>query len=127
MKLRWIAWVLLYGRSSTWQRLKALFGYQADYQIADTGNGQWIYALHDPFSRRPFYIGRSNNPGRRYVEHVNFADGTDKSLYIQRLKRANAIPFMTILEECGWDNVHERERYWIGRFGGKYQLENMTD
>ena len=97
------------------------------YSIPESGSGQYIYALHDPFTRKVFYVGRSNNPGRRYVEHVNELGRTDKSRVIQQLGQFNALPFMTILEECGRENVHQRERFWISKFGGKEKLANMTD
>ncbi len=125
--LRWAAWHLVKGRMSFGQIVRAAVGLRTNYAIPESGNGQYIYALHDPFTRKVFYVGRTNNPGRRYVEHVNEWSKTDKSRYIQQLGQFNAVPFMTILEQCGSHNVNARERAWIKKFGGKRRLQNMTD
>jgi len=127
LRFIWVVWVLANGRLSLLQTLDGIFGMREPYKIEVSGHGQWIYALHDPLTGKVVYVGRSNNPGRRYVEHVNENCGTDKAGWIASLKRVFAIPYMTILEQCSSRNVHERERFWIDRFGGKGKLLNMTD
>ena len=126
--IRWFLRLIRNRRFTAWRKVQILFGWNsADFTIKESGEGQYIYALIDPVSLRIFYIGRSNNPGRRFVEHFNEFHGTDKGKRIQKIKKRLHIPYMIILEQCDSGNVRKQEKYWIKKFGGKRRLENMKE
>lgn len=110
---------------TTKRKLKILFGSQTAISIPVTGEGQYIYALIDPVTDKVFYVGRSNNPGRRYVEHYNEPDKTDKARRIEQMKNYLHMPYMIILEQCNKDSVKKQEQFWINRLGGIKRLTNM--
>lgn len=127
-RVKWTLRLLRNKRLTTWRKVQILLELgDVRFEIPETGQGQFIYALIDPISLKIFYVGRSNNPGRRYFEHYNEIDTTNKAKRINRLKRRFHMPYMIILEQCGYENVNNRERYWIHRFGGKRRLENMKE
>lgn len=121
-----LAWWIIRGRYPFWRLLRDRIQGRPNYAILTTGNGQYVYALHDPFTGKPFYVGRSNNPGRRYIEHVNERDSTKKSAYIEELLKRGAIPTMTIIQGCGSEDIEAVEKYWIRRLGRRHYLTNMT-
>lgn len=124
---RWIIRLFRLKHLTTKRKIKILFGGQTAVQIPDSDGGQFIYALIDPVTDRVFYVGRSNNPGRRYIEHFNGAQSehTDKAKRIKQMINYLHWPYMIILEECDKANVNARERFWIDRLGGLRRLTNM--
>ena len=127
-KIKWILRLIYSKRFTTWRKVVVLFGLANDgMKIIESGEGQYIYRLIDPVSLSTFYVGRSNNPGRRYVEHINEIAQTDKAKRIKQIKRRLHLPYMVILEQCSNENVKQREKYWIAKFGGKNRLENMKE
>lgn len=56
-----------------------------------------IYALCDPDTGDVRYIGKSNNPKRRYSQHLSFNRGYPVSEWIQNLKKKSKKPVMKIL------------------------------
>lgn len=67
------------------------------------------------------YIGKSNNIERRFWQHRNELNkGTHGNKYLQRAwnKYGQDNFVFSVLEECTYDGLNEREIYWISRFGG---------
>lgn len=78
----------------------------------------FIYALTDPVTNIPRYIGKTGNPEERYKNHVNVARDlpTHKRNWINKLKRQNLKPVMEILDEVSTDEWVFWEQYWISQF-----------
>jgi hypothetical protein len=87
-----------------------------------------VYFLTDPRSgNEPFYVGQSNQPSNRYVQHledVNTADvfAHPKKLQTAQLLQAGVVPQMSTI---GWyagtpdatdDEADKQEQMWIGYF-----------
>jgi hypothetical protein len=74
----------------------------------------YIYGLKDPRTNEIRYIGKSNNPERRYSQH--FAandDNSHKCNWIKSLKRKGLRPELVILEITTPEEWEEREKHWI--------------
>lgn len=89
----------------------------------------YIYALIDPRTNEVRYVGKSNNPKKRYVRHISCKDnGKYKNRWIKQLIKINLLPILNIIEECDESKWSEREQCWI-----KYyrelgcRLTNLTD
>jgi len=80
---------------------------------------QFIYGLTDPLYLGPAieavrYIGRTDNPTRRYKQHCMADDYSDKSTWIKGLKAKNLLPGLVIIEAIDpHDRADLRERHWI--------------
>lgn len=88
----------------------------------------YIYALVCPLTNKVRYIGKSNNPVRRYTEHMDDNANTAKVRWLRKIKRHGLQPSLLILERCDRILWRERERYWIsiGKQLG-WPLTNGTD
>lgn len=88
---------------------------------------RYIYGLMDPYTFWIRYIGQSDNPKRRYKEHISDDSDTLKCQWIKALHRRGAQPILVILDECTESEVDSLERWWI-KFGmeKKYSLTNST-
>lgn len=73
----------------------------------------FIYALVDPETQEIRYIGKANNPRKRFNKHLRQTDDTYKQRWIHGLQSRNLKPLMQIIEEIPVDLWQERERYWI--------------
>lgn len=76
----------------------------------------YLYALFDPNLKIPKYIGITNNPDRRYLEHLEDTNNTKKTRWIQSLKQGNKIPIMKVVKDT--DDVHkviEWEKLYIAK------------
>lgn len=78
----------------------------------------FIYSLTDPRDMIIKYIGKSNNPKKRYYQH--FADvrkqyKTKKCNWIRKLISLGFKPILNIIEECDITQWEIRERYWISK------------
>lgn len=86
-----------------------------------------IYALVDPRDNKEFYVGRTEDPYRRFVQHLRCGGANDaKNSRIRELKSLHLLPIMKTLEV-----IHDvalaaqREAYWIHHFRYlKIQLVN---
>lgn len=70
----------------------------------------FIYALINPVTNQVRYIGKSNNPDRRYREHLkgNLHEGRYKRNWIKGLLKKGVLPDLLILDE-----VPEKDwRFW---------------
>lgn len=76
----------------------------------------YIYCLKDPTDFSLKYVGKSNNPYKRYYGHIGDVKKgykTKKCNWIRKLLKNNLRPILEILEECGLDNWEQREIFWI--------------
>jgi predicted GIY-YIG superfamily endonuclease len=62
----------------------------------------FIYALIDPKEKNEshIYIGKSDNPYKRYYEHLQDKYPCHKTNWIQSLLKLGLIPNLQILEQC---------------------------
>ncbi len=72
-----------------------------------------IYALVDPDSQEVRYIGVSNNPPARYIQHFErrYVDEnrlTAKEKWIQSLAAEGKYPRMLVIHECAEDEAAEK-------------------
>lgn len=73
-----------------------------------------IYALCDPDTLEPRYIGKTVNPVTRLTQHVSpssLSGRTHKSHWISKLQRRGKRPLMVILEwvsEASWSMMEKR-------------------
>ena len=77
----------------------------------------YIYALVDPETGEPRYVGKSIRPFERLRNHINEPPSKcHRSNWLQKLAARNLEPEIVILEsvrgEWPWQ---ESERYWISR------------
>lgn len=87
----------------------------------------FIYALCDPDTNEPMYVGQTNKPRLRLYQHVSDTllknlTATPKQKWIRRLLDQDKRPVMVILEmfpyPCETEDVNKSERHWI-RLHGK--------
>lgn len=82
-----------------------------------------IYVIEDPSSNKVRYVGLSNDPNRRFKQHLS------KSNWIKALIKKNVTPQLRIIEEniIELKTAEARERYWIQHYEGTgCQLENLV-
>ena len=89
----------------------------------------YIYILQDPITQEVRYVGKSNNPKRRYTSHL--CDKPKIKYYsyywIQSLLKKGLKPIMTIIDETDSD-WQQLEKYWIGQFKAwGFKLTNITE
>ena len=80
------------------------------------------YALVDPVTRLPHYVGQTADLlGRRLEQHVKKRQETKKGLWIRDLIRAEQWPEIVLLEEFLGTRrrAYERESYWIQQLRGQ--------
>ena len=87
----------------------------------------YLYALFDPNLKIPKYIGISNNPERRFKEHLEDVGNTKKTRWIKSLKQGGFLPILKVIKEtndvrqvCKW------EIQSIKKLKDKYNLVNTT-
>lgn len=87
----------------------------------------YLYTLIDPELKIPKYIGISNNPERRFKEHLEDKSVTKKTKWIKSLQEGGKIPTLKVLKET--DNVRKviyLEKLCIEKLQDKYNLVNST-
>lgn len=90
-----------------------------------------IYALICPQEGTVKYVGKSNNVRERFLHHHIFSRKSDcsyaKKNWINKLRKNNMFPVLSILEKCTEDNWAEREIYWIKKLKDDgYPLLNIS-
>lgn len=86
----------------------------------------YIYALVDPDTGQPRYVGKSDNPIYRFRRHLKDDSDTHKSRWIRTLLRNGKFPKLRVLQAVRFDEWQEAERYWIAQF--RYcELTNSTE
>jgi hypothetical protein len=76
-------------------------------------NTTFIYALCDPRTLEVRYVGKADNPYRRYCQHLVDKYPCYKTHWITSLLKQGFNPILQILEQCDESVWKERERDWI--------------
>jgi len=78
----------------------------------------YIYTLTDPISEQVRYVGKTNNPKRRYRQHLYCAKQliSHSQRWIQGLLDQGLKPEMQIIETTTRSLWREREQYWIQHY-----------
>jgi hypothetical protein len=76
----------------------------------------YIDALVDELAQEVRYVGKSDNPERRLLDHLKDTNNPAKWVWIQSLETQNRRPKLVILEEAAVAVEFERERYWISYY-----------
>jgi predicted GIY-YIG superfamily endonuclease len=82
-----------------------------------------IYGLSDPRNNETKYIGKTNNPKKRFSEHISEAKRgkTKKDNWIKKLIKLNLKPELFIIDEVLDSQIEYWEEYYIKYY--KYQLK----
>jgi predicted GIY-YIG superfamily endonuclease len=86
-----------------------------------------IYGLKDPLDNKIKYVGVSKNVDSRYKQHF-YLDETEKSKWIQELKKQDLRPELVILEVLETDDrgvALNKEKEYIKMY--KDQVYNITN
>jgi group I intron endonuclease len=87
----------------------------------------FIYCLFDPITDAPKYIGKSDNPKKRFLEHMNEKYNNRKCNWIKSLKKKNLKPYLEIIDEVNIDVWEIMEIMYISLFKGwGFDLVNGT-
>jgi group I intron endonuclease len=87
----------------------------------------YIYCLFDPITEQPRYIGKSDNPHKRYLEHLNEKGKTKKINWIKSLKKKSLVPILETLDEVRSEDWKIMECMYISLFKGwGFDLVNGT-
>lgn len=87
----------------------------------------YIYCLFDPITEQPKYIGKSDNPQKRYFEHIKEKGKTKKINWIKSLKKKDLLPVLEILDEVSTNDWKVMESMYIFLFRGwGFDLLNGT-
>lgn len=89
----------------------------------------YIYRLIDPRTNETRYVGKTNNPERRYKEHCKNDNKYPIHTWINKLKLLELQPIMEVIEECDDAIWNEREIFWVDyyrRISGRLLL-NCND
>ena len=73
----------------------------------------FIYALVDEVTQEVGYVGKSDDPEQRLVDHLRDTKNLAKWEWIQSLQAQGRSPKLLILEEVAVAAEFKRERYWI--------------
>lgn len=77
----------------------------------------FIYVLNDPRTNQIRYVGKADNPYRRWEEHCRpVKNQTYKSRWVDELRELRMTPELEILEEVPYDQWEEIEREYIRVF-----------
>lgn len=76
-----------------------------------------IYTLSDPDTNQVRYVGKSNNPVKRYYKHYTYNEhNTHKNNWINKLIREGKKPILDIIDIVPINEWVYWETYWIGQF-----------
>ena len=85
---------------------------------------RYIYKLSNPITMEIKYVGQTNEPKRRFNDHISSSINensdsynTYKARWIRKLISNDLMPIIEIIEECeNLDQSNLREKYYIDRF-----------
>lgn len=93
-------------------------------------NPIYIYELIDPRDNLPKYIGKTNNPRRRYGQHMtmDFSNNSKKGNWIKKLISLDLKPLMRIIYIASNNDIgNSIEIDKIKKYREIYDLKNCTD
>ena len=99
------------------------------FQLAESGL-TFIYSLSDPRTNEIRYVGKSDNPKVRLVEHMKKSkyDVTHKNNWINSLKNKNLKPVIEILDVVPITDWGFWEKHWINLLKKQeFELTNIAD
>jgi hypothetical protein len=76
----------------------------------------FIYALVGPLTQEVFYVGKSDQPQQRFVQHLRNKSDSAKTWWINELRDRGHEPTLMILEEVDGAVALEREDWWIRHY-----------
>lgn len=88
-------------------------------QATNTTWDTCIYALYDPRTKTPRYVGQTSMPKERFTTHMRDKGGKAKKLWLDELASEGLSPEFIILEYAMWADCDQRERYWAQKFVGE--------
>lgn len=111
-----------------WTHLLRRYALDTLSPYAQKGKITFIYALLEPDTNDVRYIGKSDNPKRRFQNHLTDKRKNHRTSWIKSLKNKGQEPLLIILEEVAFEIWQIRERHWISFYREKgADLVNMTD
>lgn len=100
----------------------------------------YIYKLINPIDNQIFYVGYTNNPKKRLIEHLRTKGRREKNIYkdniINKIIQFGLKPEMEIIDECSYlfnSNLNKYEHeilemYYIKKYRNDgVKLANLTD
>ena len=84
---------------------------------------KWIYKITNNINGK-VYIGQSNNPKRRFNEHIN---GSGSKIVYKAIKKYGKENFSFEIIEGPIENYNEREEYWISFYDSCKNGYNIID
>lgn len=97
-----------------------------DITTISSDDKSYVYALRCPDSKIIKYIGKADNPKRRYNSHMCDKNRSPKSSWIKSLKTQNKKPELVILGVYDKSIVYNMEIFWINYFKNFNNLKNLT-
>ena len=86
----------------------------------------FIYGLKDPRDGKLGYVGKSNWPRYRLLEHLDeLGVNPGKTRWLDELKAKGLKPEIIIIEKVSLETWKERERYWIKHYKANHKLTNI--
>ena len=89
---------------------------------------EYIYALIDPITNEPRYVGRTNDPETRYKLHLAWkseSNNTPKRQWVAALLQDGVRPLREVLEEVSSETADTAESKWICDYIDRgYKLTN---
>ncbi len=79
-------------------------------------NLTYIYALVDPRDQQVRYIGKADDPQKRYWNHLADQERNHRTNWIALLRRLGLKPGLVILEAVSVEHWEEAEKRWIAKF-----------
>ena len=76
----------------------------------------FIYALIDELTQEVGYVGRSDDPEHRLLDHLRETDNPVKWTWIQSLRVQGRKPKLMILEKVAVAEEDKQEQYWISYY-----------
>ena len=77
----------------------------------------YVYALIDPRTGEAGYIGLTNNPAKRLVQHGRKNDSPRRDKWIADVLASGATPILLVLETLGSkDEAKKAEIVWINKY-----------
>ena len=73
----------------------------------------YIYGLVDPRDGEIYYIGKSDDPKRRLVEHIGDVHNKRKRQWIEELDVSGLRPIVIVLEKVKSGLCYDKEAAWI--------------
>jgi hypothetical protein len=83
---------------------------------------RYVYGLVDPFDKKIFYIGKTDNTELRLKAHINSCTKTDsaKNRHIVEILSKGKKPHMEILASTDLGNINDLEKQYINEYAEKY-------